>query len=281
MFITYYMVAYSFTYSYHFYFLSTVKNRLTGCLRTTIFSSSVLCTNKNGKNFEFECFKCWLEIKCSASQSSGVEMKEESVEWHREDGNMGHSPLQSPSQEALTTIHRQDTIVTVLECKGEAEAPSCTRETGARPPAPPTVLLEQRTGPVWLTFCTGQRIRRTSRSLNNGLHWLWGPFSCPGQAGELIHNHRCWQAQYPVLTIQAAWPENQGNRRAPSKSLTWPENQASSPVQPQHTPYNFRAQVWPRPQRPPWWQAPPVQGVYPLPCPQSQAELTGRTVCQM
>lgn len=175
MFITYYMVAYSFTYSYHFYFLSTVKNRLTGCLRTTIFSSSVLCTNKNGKNFEFECFKCWLEIKCSASQSSGVEMKEESVEWHREDGNTGHSPLQSPSQEALTTIHRQDTVVMVLECKGEAEAPSCTRETGARPPAPPTVLLEQRTGPAYLTFCTGQRIGCTVQVLKQWAALTVGP----------------------------------------------------------------------------------------------------------
>ena len=159
--------------------------------------------------------------------------------------------LVPPSQEALTTLHRQDTVVTILECKGEAEASSCTWET-VEPILQPHLhwYLSREQNP-WVSpsalqnqqLCLARESGAQFRSLNSELCWLWGPFGCPGQTGKLIHNHSCWQVQYPILTIQAARPENPGNHKTPSKSLTWPENQASSPVQPSYTPYNFRAQA--------------------------------------
>lgn len=47
-----------------------------------------------------------------------------------QDGDIGHSPLQSPSQkDQLATIHRHDTIMKIPEQRGEAEAPPWTTET--------------------------------------------------------------------------------------------------------------------------------------------------------
>lgn len=49
--------------------------------------------------------------------------------WHQE-GNIGHPQLQSPSQDQLATIHRQDTTERNPQNPGaEAKAPSRTRET--------------------------------------------------------------------------------------------------------------------------------------------------------
>ena len=67
----------------------------------------------------------------------------------------------------------------------------------------------------------------------------WGPFGGPGQAGEPIHNHRSdkYSAQ--------SYPPRQPDQR--TQATTEPPlclvNQASSPVQPQHTPYNFSTQA--------------------------------------
>lgn len=193
---------------------------------------------------------------------------------------MGQSPLQSPSQEALTTIHTQDTVVTIPEGKGEAEAPSCTWKlwglSSSRTCS--ATRAENRTSVSHFLRC------KTSNCLARGSGAQLGQAVRTG-ARLAVLVKQASQFITTALTSTVPSPAHPGGlTREPRQPQSAPCVLWTKPaVLSSHSthPTTSALRQWPCPQRPPWWQAPPVQGVCQLTCPQSQAEPTGRTVCQM